>query len=481
MNRRSFIKTSLAASALPLFNIGCQATRPRICGKGRRLRVALVGCGGRGVNIAMTDMVKEEIVAFADPNPWRIEAAFARLRQLDPTADTSKIKVFRDYRDLFDQAADEIDAAIITTQNSQHALAALMAMRKGIHVFVEKPLALTVEEVKVLHAAAKRYGVVTQVGHHGHSTAGIRLAAEYMAAGAFGEVRDVYCWCDRVNSRLSRPPKATPPAGMDWDAWCGGSPICDWYDADGLFPALTWHDWHNWIDYGNGSIGNMGSHIIDTPVFMLGLDKTPPVSVEAKEVVWGAQGAWPLRSRVDLTFPARGKMSPVTLHWYDGVKNGVSLDAAHLEGFGLIQNHADQYLPPEVEEMEAKYCTKPGVNFGRLGTMIVTDRGVVTFGGWGAPPRFWPDKLRKEMPKPPQLFERIKTSHQAEFYAAIREGRKASTDFDYGAPLAEMILLANAAQRAGCKRLDWNGLQFTNDAQANTYLTKSYRKGWNVA
>ena len=119
MRRRDF----LAGAAAACFNIGCVSTRPRICGKGRRLRLALVGCGGRGVNIAMPDMVKEQIVAFADPNPWRIQAAFARLRQLDPTADTSKVMVFRDYRDLFDKAAGELDAVVITTQNSQHALA----------------------------------------------------------------------------------------------------------------------------------------------------------------------------------------------------------------------------------------------------------------------------------------------------------------------------------------------------------------------
>ena len=478
MRRRDF----LAGAAAACFNIGCVSTRPRICGKGRRLRLALVGCGGRGVNIAMPDMVKEQIVAFADPNPWRIQAAFARLRQLDPTADTSKVMVFRDYRDLFDKAAGELDAVVITTQNSQHALAALMAMRRGIHVFVEKPMALTVEEVHAMHAAAKRYGVVTQVGHHGHSNAGIRLAAEYMAAGAFGEVREVWCWCDRVNSRLRRPPKASPPAGMDWDAWCGGSPICDWYDADELFPALTWHDWHNWIDYGNGAIGNMGSHILDTPVFMLGLDKTPPTSVEAKEVVWGAQGAWPLRSRVDFEFPARGKAPPVTLHWYDGVKDGVPMDREHFEGFGLILRHEDQYLPPEVEEEEKRQCAgKAGVNFGRLGTMIRMDKGVVTFGGWGAAPRFWPDRLRKEIPKPPQLFERIRTSHQGNFYEAIREGKKASTDFDYGAPLADVVLLANVAQRAGLKKLLWDGTRIVNDAQACEYLSKPYRKGWEIA
>jgi len=478
MNRRDFI--ALAGAAC--FNIGNAATLPLTVGKGRRLRLALIGCGNRGVNFLLQEMVKEQIVAFADPNQKRLDAAYAKMHKIDPSADLSKIKSFRDYRELFEKASGEIDAVVIAANNNHHAFPAILAARRGIHVYVEKPMAHTVEEAFAMHEAAKKYGIVTQVGHQGHSAPGIRLAAEYMAAGAFGDVKEVWCWCGRMHSRSNRPPKAAPPADIDWNVWCGGSPLCDWYAADDVFPELSRHDWHSWIDYGNGTVGNWGAHIFDTPMFMLGLDKTPPVSVEAKEVGWGADGAWDMRSHVEFKFPARGKLSSVTLHWYDGIKDGVPLKKPRYEGFyGQIYRRSDQFLPPELLEEEKRHCAgKKGASFGLEGTMIRIDGGVVTFGGWGAGPRFWPNDLRKKFSKPPQLFERIK-SHFGNFCDAIRTGKKASTDFDYGAPLGALIALTNAAQRTGCKKLLWDGRRFTNDAEANTCISKSYRKGWSIS
>ena len=476
--RRAFI--ALAGAAC--FNIGHAATLPRTGGKGRRLRLALVGCGDRGVNCLLQEMANEQVVAFADPNQKRIEAAYAKMRKLDPTVDASKIRSFRDYREMFDKAAGEIDAVVIASNNNHHALPALLAMRRGIHVYVEKPMAQTVEEVLAMHAAAKRYGVVTQVGHQGHSAHGIRLAAEYMAAGAFGEVKEVWCWQGAMQARPSCPPRVAPPAWIDWDVWCGGSPVCGWYAADEMFPELSRHDWHSWIDYGNGTVGNWAAHIFDTPMFMLGLDKTPPVSVEAKEVVFGAEGGWPMRTHVEFTFPARGKSPPVKLHWYDGIRDGVSFTKPYYEGGldGRIYRREDQFLPPELVEEEKRHCAgKKGASFGSMGTMIRIDGGVVTFGGWGAGPCFWPNGLHKKFPKPPQLFKRV-NSHFGDFCDAIREGRKASMDFDYGAPLGTLIALANAAQRAGLKKLLWDGRRFTNDEQANAYITKDYRLGWSI-
>jgi hypothetical protein len=263
--------------------------------------------------------------------------------------------------------------------------------------------------------------------------------------------------------------------------WCGGSPTCGWYAADGVFPELSRHDWHSWVDYGNGTVGNWGAHVFDTPMFMLGLDKTPPVSVEAKEVVPGADGAWPMRSHVEFMFPARGKAPPVKLHWYDGIRDGVPLKKPYYEGFyGWISRRQDQFLPPELVEAEKRFCAgRRGVSFGGLGAMIRIDGGVVTFGGWGAGPRFWPDKMRRKFPKPPQLFERV-VSHFGSFCDAIREGKKASTDFDYGAPLADLTALVNIAQRVNGRKLIWDGRRFANDSEANALVSRSYRRGWEI-
>ncbi|MBR0067837.1 MAG: Gfo/Idh/MocA family oxidoreductase [Kiritimatiellae bacterium] len=478
VNRREF----LALAGAACFNIGNAATLPRAVGKGRRIRMALVGCGNRGTNFLLQEMVQEQVVALADPNAKNLEAVLAKLRNLDPSCDTSKVKTFRDYREMFEKASGEIDAVVVATNNNHHALPALMAMRRGIHAYVEKPLANTLEEIHALRDAAKKYGVVTQAGHQGHSAHGIRLAAEYMAAGAFGEVKEVWCWHGAMQARPSCPPRVAPPSWIDWDVWCGGSPVCGWYAADEVFPELSRHDWHSWIDYGNGTVGNWGAHIFDTPMFMLGLDKTPPVSVEAKEIALGAEGGWPMRTHVEFTFPARGKAPPVKLHWYDGIRDGVPFKRPYYEGFyGKISRRQDQFLPPELVEEEKLYCAgKKGASFGGMGAMIRIDGGVVTFGGWGAGPRFWPNGLHKKFPKPPQLFERV-TSHFGSFCDAIRKGKKASTDFDYGAPLADLTALVNVAQRAGCKKLIWDGNRFTNDAEANSYVARKYRSGWSLA
>ena len=277
MNRREFIALTGAAC----FSIGHAATLPRAIGKGRRIRMALVGCGNRGVNNLLQEMAKEQVVAFADPNARNLEAALAKLRQLDPIVDMAKVKTFRDYREMFDKASGEIDAVVVAANNNHHALPALMAMRRGIHAYVEKPLAHTLEEIHALRDAAKRYGVVTQAGHQGHSAHGIRLAAEYMAAGAFGEVKEVWCWHGAMQARPSCPSRVAP----------------------------------------------------------------------------------------------------------------------HFESF----------------------CD------------------------------------------------------------AIREGKKASTDFAYGAPLADLTALVNVAQRAGSKKLLWDGSRVTNDAEANALVSMNYRNGWSIS
>ncbi|MDD3545581.1 MAG: hypothetical protein PHG96_09535, partial [Kiritimatiellae bacterium] len=123
-------------------------------------------------------------------------------------------------------------------------------MAKGLHVYVEKPMALTIDEVRLMHAAQKKSGVATQVGNHGHSDEGMRRLVEYIHSGALGQIHDVWAFDDRLNAMMYRPPKSEPPNGMDWDAWCGPAPLCDYYaptaDHNGMHP----HDWHSWIGYG---------------------------------------------------------------------------------------------------------------------------------------------------------------------------------------------------------------------------------------
>ena len=267
MKRRDFLH--LAAGAA-LFNIGTLRAAPlaKRIAQGAKIRVALIGCGGRMQTI-LEPLMSEDVVALADPDPQMIARTKAKMARMPNAGDISKVRVFADYRELYAKMGDEIDAVVIATPNHHHALAAVLAMRRGIHVFVEKPMASTVAEAQLMGRLAKETGVVTQVGNFGHSTKAMRICVDAIKKGVIGEVRDVWCYDDRLNSMLERPPAAPPPKGMDWDSWCGPAPVCDYYapneDHDGLHP----HDWHSWIGYGNGSIGNMGTHIMDAAFWAL--------------------------------------------------------------------------------------------------------------------------------------------------------------------------------------------------------------------
>jgi predicted dehydrogenase len=303
MRRREFLKVTAGSAAFPLFSIGEPAAAKK------KIRLGLIGCGGRmglGIHYGILNNMcgpDEEIVCMAEPDPNRWDRVRAVVKHHQPTTDTSKIRAFYDYHEMLDKMGNEIDAVAIATPNHHHALPALLAMAKGLHVFVEKPMALTIEEVRLMHAAQKKSGVATQVGNHGHSDEGMRRLVEYIQSGAIGQVREVWAFNDRLNAMMYNPPKADPPKGMDWDAWCGPAPMRDYYapteDHNGIHPR----DWHAWIGYGNGAIGNMGTHILDPVFWALRLGEVHPTSVEATDLKWGAEGSWTWRNTLHWQFP----------------------------------------------------------------------------------------------------------------------------------------------------------------------------------
>ena len=486
MKRRTFLNLS-AAAVLPLFHIGCAGfgrSRPKVIAEGAKIRIALIGCGGRMGSVGKRIYgilhtpcrLGEEIVAIVDPDPRRWVVTKTAIKYWQPQTDVEKIPCFRDYREFFAQGACGADAVMIATPNHHHALPAVMAMRMGLHVYVEKPMALTVEEVGIMHAVARETGVATQVGNHGHSEEGMRRLVEYIRAGTIGQVREVWSYDDRLNAMLVRPPKAEPPKGMDWDAWCGPSPVCDYYAANEDHNGIHPHDWHSWIGYGNGSIGNMGTHIIDPVFWALDLGKVVPESVETKRAEWGCAGSWTWSTELEWKFPSRPGMDAVTLHWFDGVRPGIPYDKKHVNKIGCCLKREYQHLPPIVEEYEKKY----GQELGALGSLFVGEKGMIRIGPHGDGLVFGPKDLYKQ--RPPKLFVREKKlDHQTDWLRAIRNPeRPAGCNFDYSAPLARTVLLGNAAPRAGVKKLLWDGERFTNDAAANQYLSTTARPGWEL-
>ena len=470
MNRRAFVQAAAAVGAVSAL---------RVCGQGvsaekKPLRVALIGCGLQGIGVHIPALCKERLSAVVDPDKRQLDAALKRVREVSPATDVATIRTFNDYRKLFDEMGRELDAVLIATPNHQHALPALLAIRRGIHVYVEKPLAHTLAEVRQLTEEARRCGVITQMGNQGQSSEGSRLLCEYVAAGALGQVREVYCWTDRANgfpSDTVRPPARPVPGAFDWDLWLGPAPFRDY--CEGLHP----HDWHAWRDFGNGAIGNMGCHIMNHAYWALNLGK--PVAVELEEVNGGNRDCWPAGTRIRWDFPARGDMAPVRLYWFDGLARGKPFNKQTVDGTYKHVARDAWNLPPIRAELEKRYDRE----LPEEGSLLIGDKGIMVMGRHADGCRMIPEEAHRAFPKPAKTLPRVKGTHQEDFFRACRGGAPASSNFDHAGPLTELVLLGNLAVRAGeGRRIEWDGtaMRCTNRPELDRHMKTAYRDGWRI-
>ncbi len=452
---------------LPVLNVRGQGAAPAK----KPLRVAVIGCGGRGITL-LPEICKEKVVALVDPDRRQIAAAFAKIRKDKLATDPASIRTFADYRKLFDEMGKELDAVIIATPNHQHALPALLAIRRGIHVYVEKPMAHTIAEARQLREEAKRHGVVSQMGQHGHSSTGCRRLCEYIWAGAIGQVREVICWSDRANGLPAgeRPPALPVPEELDWEQWIGPASFRNYHEG------LHRHSWHRWCEFGNGSVGNMGNHIIDPAKWALKLGS--PVSVELEEVRGGNDERWPISTRIRWDFPAREGMDPVKLYWYDGLAKGQSYGKQTVGAIDCVTREA-QNRPPQLVELEKKYNR----DFGTDGSIFIGDKGIMNIGPFGEGCRIVPEEAHRAFPMPEAKLPRIKGTHQSDFFQACRGGTPACANFEYSGPLVEIVLLGDLAMLAGVgRRIEWDGagMRCTNLPEINRFLKTTYREGWRI-
>jgi predicted dehydrogenase len=470
-SRRTFLKkTAVCAGAVA-------ASGPYVmadAAPNSKLAIALVGTGGRGTGL-LQNFVNERIVALVDPDEKRTgggvkfltDKGSAEKHKFQPH-DASQIKTFKDYRKLFDAMGKEINAIVVATPNHHHALPALIAMQLGIACYVEKPMAHDVNECRLMAEFAKKYNVATQMGNQGHSGESVRTLCEYIWAGAIGKVTEVYCWSDRANGGVGpRPPTENPPAGMDWDMWIGPAPYRD-YHKD-LHP----HEWHGWHDFGNGSLGNMGCHVMDGAAWALKLEH--PTSIEVEEQGGGSDERFPTGTKIRWDFPARGDMPPVKVYWYDGKRKGIKT-AAKGEFEDSVAKEA-QNRPPLALELEKKY----GRNFGGNGAIYVGDKGMMVTDTYCGGARIVPEEQHKATPKPEKTLPRVKGSHAGDFLNAVKTRGKSSSDFECAARLTEVIMLGSVAMIAGLgKKVEWDGpnMKVTNLPELNKYVKREYRKGW---
>ncbi|HEV8606349.1 MAG TPA: Gfo/Idh/MocA family oxidoreductase [Tepidisphaeraceae bacterium] len=406
-----------------------------------KLNVAAVGSGGKGesdlAGIAKSKDVN--IVALCDVDANTL----AKAKTKYPGA-----KTYNDFRKMLEEQKD-IDAVTVSTPDHMHAPAAMMAIKIGKHVYVQKPLTHTVEEARKLTLAAREYKVASAMGNQGHSGEGWRVLCEYIWAGAIGDVTEVHCWTNRPiwPQGMDRPEGEDPvPETLNWDAWIGPAPMRP-YKKD------TYHTfkWRGWWDFGCGALGDMACHIMDGAYWALRLGYPSRVElVDHSELKSETAPKW---SILKYHFPARGAMPPCTVSWYDGGKK-----------------------PARPEELEPERKLAEGDN----GSLFIGSKGKMMAGTYGGGVRIIPEAKHQETPKPAQMIPRVK-DHHLEWVEACRGGTPHSGNFDYAGPFSEVVLLGNLALRVG-KSLDWDGpaMKVTNVPEANEFVRKEYRKGFEV-
>ncbi|MGE3819006.1 MAG: Gfo/Idh/MocA family oxidoreductase [Isosphaeraceae bacterium] len=454
LDRRGFFAVGAAGLGYfftaPAYSAARAARKPN-----ETLHFAGIGVGGKGSSDVDQAGKLGEMVALCDCDLDRIAPKAKKW----PNA-----KTFTDFRELYDSVGKHIDAVTVSTPDHTHALASLIGIRMGKHVYCQKPLTHSVFEARVLKEAARKYGVCTQMGNQGSAENGLRRAVELVQEGIIGPVREAHVWTNRpvwpqAPTITKRPDKADVwPETVNYDAFLGGAPLRP-------FVKDTYHpfNWRGWWDFGTGAIGDMACHTGNMAFRALKLAHPISVSAECGEVNPETYPAW---AHVVLDFPARDDMPPVTLHWYEGRKDG------------------ELVLPSK--ELQAKVL-KEGEKLATSGSMLVGEKGILySPNDYGARYRLTNDLgegLNLTKPEKLPINGKGDQGMKDEWVAAIQSGNPeiAYSNFDVASLLTEAFLLGNVAIKTG-KKLDWDGpgLKITNDHDANHLIQTEYRRGWEV-
>jgi predicted dehydrogenase len=432
-----------------------------------RLRVAVIGCGGRG-EASLEAALDENLVAIADVQDSRLAAAAAKAAQrgLNP-------KSFTDYRRLFDSMPRDLDAVFVATPDHHHAPASLRAIELGMHVFCEKPLCHDLTEARVLAAAAKRRGVITQMGNQGHCAEGYRRVCEYIWAGAIGDIVETHSWNGFVNGGSGgRPPVKPLPAGLHWDEWIGPAAVREYHE--GLHPLY----WRYWWDFGTGALGDWGCHNMDGVLWAT--KGAHPARIELLRAVGGSEEKYPEASIIRWDFPAIGAQPAFKAHWYDGA--APNTDPARKDASGqMLRTIPNQ--PPLVLELRKRYDFEIDQTFASGGTFYVGTKGILYSGNYGNRPRLIPDDAHQAFGTPPVQIPRVRGTHFAHFIQCCKERTPTCADFPYAARMTEFLLLGHLAIKAGVGRaVEWDAdhARCANLPELDRWIRRPHRQGWEV-
>ncbi len=463
LNRRHFLSTcSASAAALwaaPAFVANLRGENA----PNRKLNIAGIGIGGQGAS-DLRSFESENIVALCDVDKAHAAHTFKRY---------PKAQQFTDLRKMLDEVK-EIDAVVIATPDHWHAFAALEAIRRGKHVYCEKPLTHTVGEARLLAKAAREAKVATQMGNQGQASEDTRRLCENIWSGAIGKVREAHIWTDRPSNGLFNEywpqgvekPKDTPavPDTLDWDMWLGPAP------KRAYNPIYLPFRWRGWWDFGTGALGDIGCHALDSIFRALKLGA--PLTVQAASTRVNKE-TYPLGSMVTYHFPARSAARQTINEFLTGVATGpkgdIEMPPCKLCWYdGGLRPPRPESLPDSV----------PMADNGRL---IIGDEGYILNNA------IFPEARRKAVGTIASTLPRS-VGHHEEWVRACKGGPKAGANFDWAGPLTEAVLLGNVALRLQLRedltlqklRWDSEALRFTNLEEANQFVNSHYREGWRV-
>lgn len=441
-SRREFIQATAAAGAAYSLIPG------KALGANERINLAMIGVAGRagGVSGALEkfgDMIN--VVALCD-----VDFETERKGLKDTLKRFPKARRYQDFRKLFDEMADQIDAVTVVVPDHSHFPISMLAMSLGIHVYCEKPLAHTFQEIDLMMAARKKYNVVTQMGNQGFSGNNYHQFKAWTKNGVIKDVTRVVAYKNAKSGRPNKdvvtgyPTAEEMPESMDWDTWVGTAPHHP-YSA-----KLAIGKWRNWFDYGNGVFGDWGPHILDTVHHFL--DLGAPTRVEAIKLDGHNPYAFPHRSTIGFEFPARGDKPAVEITWYDGGGNP----------------------PPRPTELEE------GRELGEAGKIIYSKELVFKGGHHGDTLRVIPEAKMRDLPSDLLKFEPVPGHHMENFLRACKGEAAELSSFDIAGPLTQVFCLGVIAERLNCAfAFDRATRQITNNNLANELLVgPPPRKGW---
>jgi predicted dehydrogenase len=458
LTRRRFVQLTSAGSLGYLFT-GPAFSVSKAYGANDRLRLAGVGVGGKGSSDISQAANHGEVIALVDVDSSEKHLGWAAKKW-------ANAKTFSDYRKLFDDAVfKDVDALTVSTPDHHHANVAAVAIRAKKHVYVQKPLTRTVFEAHLLRKLAAENGVCTQMGNQGTAENGLRRAVELVRAGEIGKVAEVHVWTNRpiwpqapqVTDK-NPPKKAECPSTVNWEAFIGPAPMHEY--AEKIHPF----NWRGFWDFGTGAIGDMACHTANMAFMALKLGHPNHVTAEAGDV---NPLTCPSFAHVTLKFPARGDLPPVTLHWYEGKRDGKKV------------------LPPD--ELVQKALKVSGQSkLVDSGSILVGEKGIAySPNDYGANVFFETGAKADGKTKPETLPVNGggDGGQKAEWVKAIKAGdpKLALSNFDYASYLTAAFLLGNVAIRTG-KGFGFDGetLEAAGSADAARLIRGEYRKGWDL-